>query len=96
MSKMIGIDETIDFFGEVSGILDDNDVDVDRDFPEEYTCAMNRLRYMRNKEYGAKKKIVKAKVRSCGYFVYCGNCRYELTNNPHYKFCPNCGYKIRD
>ena len=66
---MIGMDDTIDFFAEVSTILDDDGVETDEDFPERYTLAMNRLRYERDKAVGV---------------------------NPQYKFCPNCGYMIKD
>ena len=92
---MLGMDDTIDFLKEVVMILDDNDIEVDKDFPERYTCAMNRLRYERDKSVGAKKKKIK-KLRRVEYFESCGNCGFDLSVSPQYKFCPNCGYMIKD
>lgn len=92
---MIGMDDTIDFFAEVSTILDDDGVETDEDFPERYTLAMNRLRYERDKAVGVKKKRIK-KVYGVGYIESCGNCGFDLSVSPQYKFCPNCGYMIKD
>lgn len=90
---MMGTDDMVEFFGEVSMILDDNDVEVDKDFPEKYTRAMNRLRYIQDKERPVKVKVTKAS-RVIYDTVSCGNCGFDLTHNRHYKFCPNCGYGV--
>ncbi len=93
---MMEMDEVIDFFVEVSGILDDNDVETDKGFPERYTLAMNRLRYERDKSYGAEVKKVKSK-NSRGRIVRCGSCGSGcIDGNPHYRYCPNCGYTIKN
>lgn len=47
---MMGMEDAIDFFREVSQILMDNDIEMDVDFPDRYTNAMNRLRYENKKE----------------------------------------------
>lgn len=92
---MIGMNDAVDFFAEVAMIIDDNDIEVDKIFSERYTCAMNRLRYERDKSVGVKKKQVK-KVHGAGCLEYCGNCGFELTIYPQYRFCPNCGYRIKE
>ncbi|WP_285823942.1 hypothetical protein [Schaedlerella arabinosiphila] len=92
---MMGMDDTIDFFLEVSQILDDNDVETDKEFPEKYTRAMNRLRYERDKSCGVPVKKLKKRYRS-GYFERCGNCGSEcIDGKPHYHYCPNCGYAVK-
>lgn len=93
-NMMMGMDDTIDFFREISQILMDNDIEIDTDFPNTYTKAMNRLRYEREKSYGSKKKRIK-KIYGSGYLERCGNCGFGLNNVPHYEFCPNCGYRIK-
>lgn len=90
---MIGMDDTIDFFVKIAEILMDNDVEIDKKTEEKYTYAMNRLRYERDKSVGVKKTKVK-KIHGIGEYQYCGNCRFDLTIDPHFKFCPNCGYMI--
>lgn len=92
---MIGMDDTIDFFVKITEILMDNDVEIDKKTKEKYTCAMNRLRYERDKSVGVKKTKVK-KIHGIGEYQYCGNCRFDLTIDSHFKFCPNCGYMIKD
>lgn len=92
---MIGMDDTIDFFGKIAEILMDNDVEIDKKTEEKYTYAMNRLRYERDKSVGVKKKKIK-KLYGVGYFESCGNCGFDLSISPQYKFCPNCGYMIKD
>ena len=92
---MMGMDDVIDFFCEASQILDDNDVETDKEFPERYTQAMNRLRYERDKSCGVLTKKIK-KMRGSGYFTRCGNCESEcIDGNPHYRYCPNCGYAVK-
>lgn len=92
---MMGMNDAIDFFMEVSQILDDNDVETDEEFPERYTQAMNRLRYERDKSCGASIKKIK-KMYGRGYFVRCGNCgSSSIDGNPHYRYCPNCGYAVK-
>ena len=92
---MIGMDDTIDFFAKIAEILMDNDVEIDKKTEEKYTYAMNRLRYERDKSVGVKKTKVK-KIHGIGEYQYCGNCRFDLTIDPHFKFCPHCGYRIKD
>lgn len=70
-------------------------VEIDKKTEEKYTYAMNRLRYERDKSVGVKKTKVK-KIHGIGEYQYCGNCRFDLTIDPHFKFCPNCGYMIKD
>lgn len=92
---MMGMNDTVEFFMMVSQILDDNDVETDKDFPDKYTQAMNRIRYERDRSCGASVKKVKSKNRR-GQIVSCGNCGSEcIDGNPHYKFCPNCGYAVK-
>lgn len=90
---MMGMEDAIDFFREVSQILMDNDIEMDAEFPDRYTNAMNRLRYENEKSRGSIKKKIK-KIYSSGYLESCGNCGFGLNNVPHYEFCPNCGYRI--
>lgn len=93
--KMMSPDDTIEFFMRVSQILDDCDAETDKEFPERYTQAMNRLRYERDKSRGVPVKRIKKKHGS-GHFVRCGNCGSECINgNPHYHYCPNCGYAVK-
>lgn len=94
LEKMMSADDMVEFFGEVSAILDDNDVETDRDFPEKYTCAMNKMRYLRDKEHPMPVKIIKGRRPSMD-FISCGRCGFDLRNKRHYKFCPNCGYTIK-
>ena len=94
-TNMMGMDDTIEFFAEVSLILDDDGVETDEDFSERYTLAMNRLRYERDKAVGVKKKKIK-KIYGIGEIESCDNCGFDLSISPQYKFCPNCGYKIKD
>lgn len=92
---MMGMNDAIEFFMEASQILDDNDVETDKEFPEKYTQAMNRLRHERDKSNGAAAKKVKSK-NSRGCIVRCGNCGSEcIDGNPHYHYCPNCGYAVK-
>ena len=92
---MIGMDEVIDIYKEMATIIDDSGIKIDKKLPVRYTCAMNRLRYERDKSVGVKKTKVK-KIHGIGEYQYCGNCRFDLTIDPHFKFCPNCGYRIID
>lgn len=92
---MMGMNDVIDFFAEVSGILNDNNIETDKEFPERYTQAMNRLRYERDKSCGVEVKKIKSKnIRGC--IVRCGNCGSEcIDGNPHYHYCPNCGFAVK-
>lgn len=94
IGKMMSADDMVEFFEEVSMILDDNDVETDRDFPEKYTCAMNRMRYLRDKEHPVPVKVIKGR-RASRDFKSCGKCGFDLTHRRHYQFCPNCGYTIK-
>ena len=92
---MMSMDEAIEFFVMASQILNDNNVKTDKEFPQKYTQAMNRMRYEREKSRGVPVKKIKKRDGS-GYFVRCGNCGSECINgNPHYHYCPNCGYAVR-
>lgn len=90
---MMSMDDAVDFFEEVSMILDNDNVETDKNFPEKYTRAMNRLRYVQRKEQGVMVKVLKGR-RPIYDMVSCGKCGFDLTNSPHYNFCPNCGYEI--
>lgn len=91
----MGMDDVIIFFMMVAQILDDDDVETDKDFPEKYTQAMNRLRYERDKSYGVRVKKIKSKNHR-GCIVKCGNCGSEcIDGNTQYHYCPNCGYAVR-
>lgn len=95
IGKMMSSDDMVEFFAEVSMILDDNDVETDRDFPEKYSCAMNRMRYLRNKEHPVPVKVIKGR-RPGMDIISCGNCGFSgLAGKRHYHFCPNCGYTIK-
>lgn len=95
IGKMMSADKMVEFFEEVSMILDDNDVETDRDFPEKYSCAMNRMRYLRNKEHPVPVKVIKGRRPSMD-LISCGNCGFSgLAGKEHYKFCPGCGYIIK-
>lgn len=92
---MMGMNDAVDFFMEVSQILDDNDVETDKEFPGRYTQAMNRLRYERDKSCGSTVKKIRSKNKR-GCIVKCGNCGSGcIDGNPHYHYCPNCGYAVK-
>jgi len=92
---MIGFKDAVDFFENVGRIIDDNDVDVDRNFPEKFTRAMNRLRYECDHATKAYKVNRLQRLSGKGCFERCGNCYSEaIQHNPQYNYCPNCGYKI--
>jgi len=91
--QMIGYSDTIALFLHVADILMDNNLNDD-DVARDYQHAMNRLRYEKDKAEGVKIKRTK-KVHYKGDIVSCGNCgSTTLDGNPHYKFCPNCGYRV--
>lgn len=92
---MMGMDEAIGFFTDVAMILDDNDVQADKDFADKYTQAMNRIRYERDKSRGSQVKKIK-KMNGSGHIEKCGNCGSECINgNYNYRYCPNCGYAVK-
>lgn len=92
IGQTIGIDETVELFEQLGDFLQDNDIEMetDGDFPQRYTHAMNRLRYLQKREKGIKAK--KTSKRYGGYFITCGNCGSGI--DAHYRFCPHCGYLI--
>ena len=55
--------------------------------------ALNRLRYERDKARPVPPKFHKGHYGHKYDHWTCGNCGAGL-NEAHWKFCPNCGYKI--
>jgi len=96
---MIGLDDTIDFFSDLEKSLEEQRlIQMDENFYKtmdvtKYSCAMNRLKYIRDREIGSTIHKVKKKY-GVGYLYDCGHCGFDLTHDPGYKFCPNCGYLI--
>ncbi len=91
--RMIGYDETIALFREVANYISDNDM-ADDELIQDYTYAMNRLHYERDKAEGAEVNKLK-KNYEAGHFYSCGNCGSSaIDGKPHYKYCPACGYKL--
>lgn len=90
---MMNYDELAHFFEDLGTILDDLEVEVDAEFPLKYTHAVNTVRYLCDKTSGKQAREIK-RSKSVGYTVDCGNCGFSLDASPHYKFCPNCGFKI--
>lgn len=53
--------------------------------------VVNRMMYEFEKDMGATAKKHKGKYMAD--FYTCGNCGASV-NEPHWKYCPNCGYRI--
>ncbi|MCD7819875.1 MAG: hypothetical protein LUH07_12640 [Lachnospiraceae bacterium] len=88
--RCIGYDDTIALFREVANYISDNDM-ADDELAEQYTYAMNRLEYERDKSVGAETRK-NPKEKRHGYWEECGNCACGIS--PDYKFCPRCGFRI--
>lgn len=92
--SMIGIDEAINILTEIH-----MDLLYGREVKEENLLklprAINRINYLRDRDVGCEvRKIPKLNGRD--YLVSCGNCGNEaIERNPHYQFCPNCGFKVK-
>lgn len=53
--------------------------------------VVNRMMYEFEKDMGATAK--KHKGKYVADFYTCGNCGASVSE-PHWKYCPNCGYRI--
>lgn len=61
---------------------------------EKKECAINRMKYERDKTIPVKPKFHKG-VYGKKYDSYtCGNCGAGLLE-AHWKYCPNCGFAIK-
>lgn len=90
---LIEYDEAIELLENVGMVLDDMDAEMDPDFPSKYTCTLNLFRYLAAKDRGMMARKIK-RVSKKGFLYDCGNCGFDLNGSPHYKYCPNCGFKI--
>lgn len=92
---MGGID-AVEFFERLAASEDiDNDVKTEK-FCNEYTWALNRLRYEVRKSIPIKPKVIKALYRGHSDSHSCGACGFTFppSDLPIYRFCPNCGREI--
>lgn len=94
LHTMMSMSDTIEFYKKVVGIAREN-VDVDTDFEEKFYKGLHRLEYENYKSVGVNPKKIPM-LRKGYYIEKCGKCGDESINrNPHWKFCPNCGYSIK-
>lgn len=99
---MMEMNDTIDFFMEVSQMLDDDDVETDKEFAEKYTQAMNRLRYERDKSYGEHTKEENTEeLKKCpfcgGKAVFKKTGNFSTHHSVGFSFeieCGECGVKL--
>lgn len=91
---MMSMSDTIEFYKKMIDIVSKN-VDIDTDFEEKFYRGLHRLEYENQKRIGVKPKKIPM-LRKGHYIKKCGNCGSESINgNPHWKYCPNCGYLIK-
>ena len=90
---MIGMKDTLEFYKSIPEHLKE-DVSKDLDFGEKYYRGLNRLEFENKRISGAKIKKTQ-KLKAGKYFTNCGNCgNGTIDGNPHWNFCPNCGFSI--
>lgn len=84
-------DEMLTLFGlHIPDMLDSED--CDEDFCEEYTLAMNRMRYLASRD-----EPRPVKVHHSGRLAYCtcGRCGATLRSDVRAEFCWKCGQRAR-
>lgn len=90
---MMNYDDAIRFIKDIGTIIDDTEIETEPDFPERFERAMRLFEYLVVKTEGMRTRAIKRRSGK-GFVQDCGNCGFDLESSPHYKYCPNCGFKI--
>lgn len=67
----------------------------DDDFCEEYERMLNRVRYEVRKSVPVAPKITEPVSKKYSRFYSCGQCGHDITPGYFFKYCPDCGRKIK-
>lgn len=87
-------DEMLDLFGiYIPDMLDQNA--CDEEFCDQYTYAMNRMRYLVARDIPVPLKVHDSEKKRLHTYYTCGRCGTTLRSDTRDEFCSKCGQRAK-